>query len=193
MKKRLIALLLLLLLLAGCGSEQPEASTTPQLSGSASFPGLGGTMPEMTFNMVDGETFSLTQLLQEKKLVVLNFWFENCPWCVKEFPIMEVAYQNYQEDVQIIALNPADSVDAVKAFRSEHSLTLPMATCSSVLPRQMGVSAYPTSIFIDRDGVVCLFHAGAILTKQDWDTLFDTFTADDYQSKVYSNIGDLLG
>lgn len=193
MKIRLIALLLLLFILAGCGIQEPAASQPSQQGKPLSYTGLGGEMPEMSYNLVDGETVSLYQLLEEKKLVVLNFWYEDCPWCVREFPIMEVAQQNYREDVQFIALNPADDADAIRAFRQDHSLTIPMATCSGSLPRQMGVGAYPTSIFIDRDGVVCLIHAGAILSTEDWYAVFDAFTAEDYQRQVYNRIEELLG
>lgn len=196
MKKRLFAVLLLILLLAGCAGDGTPQSTADTNSGSVSehsFPGLGGTMPEMTFNTADGETLTLSALLEEKELVVLNFWFQDCPWCLREFPVMEVAYQQYREDVEIVALNPVDGSEKIKEFQDAKSLSFPMVACPRSWAVEAGVSGYPTSIFIDRDGVVCLIHPGAITTTEAWYTLFDAFTGNDYERKIYNSINDLMG
>lgn len=194
MIKRSAALLLLLILLTGCAGEGDGELPNPTPESQSellTYTGLGGVMPEMTVTTAHGETLKLSELLQEKKLVVLNFWFEDCPWCLKEFPVMELAYHRYQQDVEIIALNPVDSAQAVAAFQTKSSLSFPMAACPRSWAVEMGVGAYPTSVFIDRDGVVCLIHRGAITNTETFYTLFETFTADDYERKIYNDISEL--
>lgn len=195
--KRMCALLALAVLLTGCafgnGGENGDfGSTSATQSMSGAFPGLGGLMPEMTVTSTEGEELVLSELLEEKKLVVLNFWFADCVWCRKEFPAMEQAYQQYQEDVEIIALNPMDPAEAIEVFRKSGSLTFPMVTCPRTWAVEMGITGYPTSVFIDRDGVVCLIHAGAITESDDFAQIFETFTADDYQRRIYRSVEDLL-
>lgn len=193
--KRVISLVLLLLLLTGCAANVPPASvptTEPEQPSTSGFPGLGGVMPEMTFNIGDGETQTLSQLLEEKELVVLNYWFEDCPWCVQEFSVMEVSYQRYRQDVEVVALNPVDGAEAVEAFQQRRGLSFLMAACPRSWAVEYGVRAYPTSIFIDRDGVVCLIHTGAITATEDWDAIFDAFTGEDYQRRVYGKLDELL-
>jgi thiol-disulfide isomerase/thioredoxin len=197
MMKRICALLVLAVLLTGCAGEgggYTEDFTLPPAtqSMSATFPGLGGVMPEMTVTTTEGEELTLSELLEEKKLVVLNFWFADCVWCRKEFPVMELAYQRYQEDVEIIALNPVDPEYAIEVFQKSGSLSFPMASCPRSWVVEMGVTGYPTSVFIDRDGVVCLIHAGAITNSDDFYKIFETFTADDYQRKIYRSIDELV-
>ena len=192
--KKLAALCLVALLLTGCAVEGPDSVTAPEAAPemAGTFPGLGGTMPEMTFTTADGREMTLSGLLKEKELVVLNFWFENCGWCMREFPVMELAYQRYQEDVEIVALNPSDGAQRVKAFYEKNSLSFPMTACPTTWATEAGVSAFPTSIYIDRDGVVCLIHTGAITSPNVWYTLFDAFTGDDYQQKIYQSIDELI-
>ena len=195
MKRRLLSVILLLFLLAGCaadGAPQPTTNPAPETGLPQTFPGLGGTMPGMTFHTAQGETLTLSALLEEKELVVLNYWFQDCPWCLVEFPIMEVAYQQYRQDVEIVALNPVDGAQSIKAFQDKKSLSFPMAACPRSWAVEAGVSGYPTSIFIDRDGVVCLIHPGAITTTNAWHTLFEAFTGDDYERKIYNSINDLM-
>ena len=194
--KRILAIFLLLLLLTGCAGAAPEAAgpTAPTTANlPTSFTGLGGKMPEITVNTADGRVWKLSEVLKEKKLVVLNFWFEDCPWCIKEFPVLEVAYQKYQEDVEVLALNPTDGAEAVKAFRENNGLGISMAACPRSWAHECGVSAYPTSVFIDRNGVVCLIHVGAITTSYTWERVFDAFVGEDYQQKTYTSVDQILG
>jgi peroxiredoxin len=189
---RILAVLLMLpLLLSGCGKKPvTEQTTLPALNGPVS---LGDKMPELSVTTTQGETLQLSQLLQEKKLVVLNFWFCDCIWCIREFPVMEVSYQRFREDMEILALNPYDSAADIDAFQKEHSLTMPMGSCSQELAYALGVNGYPTSVIIDREGTVCLIHPGAITDVAVFDKLFETFTAEDYTPKLYNSIEELLG
>lgn len=194
MKKSVVAALLLaVLMLTGCAAQNPAdqtANTTGQ-DASLAFPGLGGVMPELTVTTADGQNLKLSDVLEEKKLVVLNYWFADCTWCLKEFPVMELAYQRYKEDVEIIALSPVDSAEAVADFQQAHSLSFPMAACPRSWAVESGIRGYPTSVFIDRDGVVCLIHAGAITDAQVFYDAFEAFTSEDYERKLYRNITDL--
>ena len=190
---RLWSLILAMLLLCGCSAaDTPNGTNAPEPELGNGFPGLGGTMPEMTFDMGDGETVTLSRLLEEKELVVLNFWFEDCPWCVKEFPVIELVYQQYKQDVEIVALNPVDGTDAVKKFKTDHSLSFPMVSCPRAWAVEAGISGYPTSVFIDRDGVICLIQPGAITSQAAWLELFDAFTGEDYHRKIYRSVQDVL-
>lgn len=192
--KLLCVLLAMMLMLAGCASKkpptaEPDLSLNNELTGPIS---LGDKMPELTVTTSAGETLRLSQLLEQKKMVVLNFWYADCIWCVREFPVMEASYQKYKQDVEILALNPYDAPETVAAFQKDHSLSFPMANCSQDLTLAFGVNGYPTSVVIDRDGRVCLIHAGAITESQVFDILFETFTAEDYSPRLYRSINDLL-
>lgn len=194
------AVMLLALLFSGCAEEKqeptstPETSTVPQQSEEtvATSTTLGGRVPEMTFTDAQGNEISLETLLQEKKLVVLNFWFADCGWCRKEFPVMEVSYQRYRSDVEILALNPYDSEDTIAAFQEENSLSFPMLSCSRDLAIAFGINGYPTSVCIDREGTISLIHSGAITDTAVFDQLFETYTAEDYRSRVFNSITELI-
>lgn len=207
--RRLFAMLVIFVMLAGCAATSAPSATHQGLSQNTqptqsgvtqptteempnSFSGLGSKMPELTVTCADGQTRSVSELLKEKELVVLNFWFEDCAWCLKEFPVMELTYQKYKENVEILALNPSDGAESVKAFAQKYGMTVPMAACNPMLPRNCGVTAYPTSIFIDRYGVVCLIHVGAITSGTDWETIFDAFTGEDYTQNIYLDLDELL-
>ena len=193
--KLMAFLLSALLLLSACGGQNDYApeDTQPTLSSQLSGPlTLGSKMPELTFTTDDGE-IKLSQLLQEKKMVMLNFWFADCIWCQREFPAMEVSYQKYRDKLEIIAVNPYDSAQVIRDFQKENALSFPMTSCSVDLANALGVNGYPTSVVIDREGTICLIHPGAVTDTAIFDGLFDIFTADDYTPRVYNSLQEIFG
>ncbi len=155
--------------------------------------GVGDIMYDFTVMKSDGEEITLSEILKTKKAVMLNFWYTTCSWCLEEFPLMNEIYAEYKDDIEIIALNPIDDTNAVKAFKEQHGLDFPMASCPSSWANALSVTAYPTSVFIDRFGTICVVEAGAITSKRPFVSAFDHFIADDYQQKVCHNgISDLV-
>ncbi len=153
---------------------------------------LGDVMYDFTVTDADGETVTLSELLKEKDLVVLNFWYTTCSWCLQEFPVMNEVYTQYSDNVEIIALNPQDGANAVKVFAQQYGYNFRMADCPAAWANTFAVTGYPTSVFIDRYGVVCLIEAGAITTNRPFVSAFEHFTAEDYKQKLCTGIGDLI-
>ena len=154
---------------------------------------LGDVMYDFTVMKPDGTEIKLSEVLKTKKLVVLNFWYTTCSWCLEEFPLMQELYKDYSDDIEIIALNPMEDNNAVDTFQKQYGYTFPMAACPASWANTFSVQGYPTSIFIDQYGVICVVESGAITSKRPWVCAFDHFTADDYKQKLCKNgIGDLV-
>lgn len=165
---------------------QDEDLSTAQL-------GLGDVMYDFEVTTSKGEKFKLSEVLKEKKMVVLNFWYTTCSWCLKEFPIMDEVYQDYSEDVAIIALNPMEDATVVKSFAEQYTYSFDYAACPSSWANVFGVTGYPTSVFIDQYGLICGVESGAITSKRPWICAFDHFTAEDYKQMLCVNgVADLL-
>lgn len=152
----------------------------------------GDVMYDFTVTTPDGTKLTLSEILAEKKLVLLNFWYVGCSWCVEEFPYMQQAYEQYSDDVAIIALNPMDDDSAISLFQSQYGLSFPMAACPSAWTQSFGIQGYPTSVFIDRYGVISLIEAGAITSLRPFTHSFEHFTADPYAQGIYSSLGELV-
>lgn len=101
------------------------------------------------------------------KIVFLNLWATWCPPCRAEMPSMEKLYQRLRgPDFAMLAVaedtNPAD----VKAFVAEVGVTFPVLLDSdNRLPARYGVTGYPETFVIDRDGQV-IKH---VIGPEEWD------------------------
>lgn len=154
--------------------------------------GLGDVMYDFSVTTPAGQKVTLSEMLKTKKAVLLNFWYTTCTYCVAEFPYMQKAYETYGNDVGIIALNPMEQNPAIQSFQNEMKLTFPMAACPAAWSTTFNVSGYPTSILVDRYGVICLVEAGGITSQRPWTCMFDHFTAEKYEQKLFNALSELV-
>jgi len=155
--------------------------------------GLGDMMYDFTVTDTDGNEHTLSQMLQQKDAVVLNFWFLECQPCKAEFPFLQEAYANYSDSIEVLALNPVNTDEAAVAqYKEELGLTFPMAVVPSWWEQSMPVAAYPTTVIIDRFGKVTMVHTGSITSAKTFENLFEVFVGEDYQQQVLEKIDDYV-
>ena len=156
--------------------------------------GLGDVMFDFTVTDTAGTTFTLSQLLKEKQAVMLNFWYTGCNPCRTEFPDLQEAYAAYgNSTLEVLALDPVDgSNDKVAQFAQDNSLTFPMISCDSTWESMMKLSAYPTTVVIDRFGTIALVHTGVLTGADSFTAVFDFFTAADYKQQKVTDVEDIL-
>lgn len=154
---------------------------------------LGSVMHDIVFTDTAGTTWKLSDVLKEKDMVLLNFWYTTCSWCVTEFPYMQAAYENYSDSIEIFALDPAgESMSDITAFQNSMGLTFPMGDdTDSALFGAFNGTGCPTSVVIDRYGVVCLIEVGALTTEDAFHYVFDAFVGDSYSQKLYDSAEDI--
>lgn len=153
---------------------------------------LGDVIRDFTVTTTEGTKFTLSEVFKTKKAVLINFWYDGCTWCETEFPLMVDAYKEFKDDLAIIALDPIDDMLTVKSFKAEFGLTFDVAVDTLGLATAFGVEGYPTSVMIDRYGVISMIEAGAITSQRAFDVLFEHFTGDLYEQKLIYNYNDIV-
>ena len=147
---------------------------------------LGDSMEDFTVTTYDDQTITLSEVLKEKDMVLINIWATWCGPCRSEFPYMEQAYKPYQDRIEIIALSsePTDTKDVLTAFANEMGLTFKVGQDTPDLAAKFGVTGIPTSVIIDRNGTICYIESGAITSADIFARLFDAFVGEEYSESV---------
>lgn len=154
---------------------------------------LGEMMYDLSVTTADGTVYQLSELLKEKTAVVLNFWYLECNPCKTEFPYLQEAYEKYSDQIEVLAMNPVnDDAEAIEAYRQENGLTFPMAPCSPAWAEAMQLTAYPTTVVIDRYGTISMIHKGSIPDAEIFETIFEYYVAEDYQQGLSSDLDTIL-
>ncbi len=157
----------------------------------------GNIMTDFTVTDVDGNKHTLSELLKENKVVILNLYFNQCGPCVTEMPFMNQAYEMFKDKgVEIIAVNPQGGAEETEAkceqFRDELGLAFPVCKVNSGWMNVAIDQKFPTTYIIDRYGMIAFAAAGTEPNLRTWTSIMEHFTADDYQQKVISGMDEIV-
>lgn len=145
---------------------------------------IGDVMYDFKTTDADGRTVVLSEVLNQKKAVVINFWATWCAPCVSEFPALNAAYASFTDSVEVIALSTTDSNSAVKSFKTSLGLNFFMSADSANIYDHIADTSIPVSLIVDRYGVIAYYHKGSELNQTVWEDNFRRFTADDYEQNI---------
>ncbi len=156
----------MLLLISACTSE-----TTLPVSHVAAEIGAGA--PEIDLAQLEngrvGQPVRLSAL--RGKPIVLNFWATWCEPCKTEFPVLDETFRKYRapNDLQVIAVNVQDvaSPETIQQFLADTGVIFPVwLDANGEANRAYNIQALPTTVFIDRNGVIRQIRIGGPLTRE---------------------------
>ena len=112
--------------------------------------------PDFTLTATDETTLRLSDL--RGKVVLLNFWATWCPPCEAELPDLNALHRDYAEaqGFTVVGIDMEEALADVSAFAEARGLTYPLLldTDGVVTNERFGVRSLPTSMIIDRDGMI---------------------------------------
>jgi peroxiredoxin len=127
----------------------------PQVAAAVGAGRPGDPAPDLVVESLEGEPISLSEL--RGQVVLVNFWATWCPPCRVEMPGFQSVYEDYREEGFIILglSTDAGSGRAVREFLDEREIDYPVAQVGEAEKRAFGgVPLLPTSILVDRDGLI---------------------------------------
>jgi len=115
---------------------------------------LGKPAPDFTLKSMAGNNLNLAE--QRGKIIVINFWASWCGPCRKEMPVLQKFYDKYQDlGVSVWGVNVEQENQAGRDFLADLHLSFPIFFDeSNTLSANYQVEAMPTTVIIDRDGLV---------------------------------------
>jgi len=156
-----------------------ESSTSSAGSSSSAAKSSRSTSLAPDFELTDqyGNVHKLSDY--RGKTVFLNFWATWCPPCREEMPYIQQIYEENGSnggDVVVLGIDAVNtgregSASDVAAFLSDKGYTYPvvMDEGGSVL-NKYGISAFPTTFMIDKDGYVYGYYQGG-MTKDTMESI----------------------
>ena len=121
----------------------------------AVMPQPGYQAPPIRLASFAGPTLSLAQF--RGRLVFVNFWASWCPPCQAESPDLVKMYQKYGKQITFIGVNltGSDTVRAARGFIQHFHIPYPsLMDTHDAVTKEYAVIAIPTSLFINRQGII---------------------------------------
>ena len=136
---------------------------------------IGQPAPAFTLTLLDGSTLDLGDL--RGSAVALNFWASWCAPCKTELPRFQtiaVEAARTGEPIAIVGVGiKNDNDDNARALAADLGLTFPLGRDTAgddpikgPIETALGVSNYPTTVFIRPDGAIAAIHIGELDAEQ---------------------------
>ena len=123
--------------------------------------------PDFALKTAENKTIEMKKLAG--KVVVINFWATWCRPCVVEMPGFSEMYDRYRgKGLEIIGVSLDQGGWArVKPFLERNSVSYPIVLGDDNLYLAFGgEDAIPTTVFVDRNGIIKERHVGTMSKEQ---------------------------
>lgn len=116
---------------------------------------------------LEGNLFKSKEL--EGKVVVINFWFINCPPCRMEIPELNEMVAQYTDNKDVVFLAIAlDEKWELQQFLKMMPFHYNIIPGGRNFARSYKVSSFPTHVVVDREGLVKFHTAGLARNTVHW-------------------------
>ncbi|HIE66318.1 MAG: TlpA disulfide reductase family protein [Nitrospira sp.] len=147
---------------------------------------VGNLAPDFNIKNLGGGRASLSDY--RGKVVLVNFWATWCGPCKAEMPSMEALYRSHvRDDFEILAVSIDLGDEApIRSFVEDFGFTFPILLDSQFDVNDLfQVRVVPTSIVIDRNGVV----TDRLLGAKDWNDPDAQAFVKELVNRPYEEIG----
>ena len=111
--------------------------------------------------------------LNEKRVVLLDFWGVWCPSCKDDIPRLKQLQDHFRaEDLQVIGVHSALEAGRIDEFLRRHRYPAPIAIDGGATEKAYAVTVWPTYVLIDKYGRVARY-ANALPTRAQIQELID--------------------
>lgn len=111
--------------------------------------------PAVDIKVVDlnGNEATLNDILSGDELTQLDFFQTTCKFCIQAMP--DLVELDKRDDVRVVLVDVGESVETVKEFMKKQEIALSVVVDESgEIAQKYFISGFPTSVFIDKDGIL---------------------------------------
>lgn len=123
---------------------------------------IGNTAPRLAIQAQNGGQVQVWALRGEP--VVLDFWASWCVSCAEDLPILSSAAAAHP-GIAFVGADMQDTTGGIQTFEERHPHPYPVGPIVTGDYQAYGVSAPPTTFFIDAQGLIVASFAGPIDTQ----------------------------
>ncbi len=132
---------------------------------------IGKPVPDISLPDIDGKMVALSSM--KGKIVLLAFWASWCPRCEEELTFLQGVYRT-SPDIVVVAINQESQniskahLDRIRRTLKDWKITFPVLVDKNLEAwNAFCINALPTSIIIDKKGVVVYAESNYYWASQD--------------------------
>ena len=125
---------------------------------------LAADAPDFKLEALDGDKYTLEDLLEDNKLIVIDFWQVGCKPCNELLPYLQEYHNEYKDEgfeVVIISRDTALTLPMVEPFFVSNKYKFKVLLDKELeVSGDLGVKACPVTIMVNEDKEIVWQHSG---------------------------------
>jgi peroxiredoxin len=129
------------------------------------FSAIGSVAPDFLLKNLIGDEVQLSQYRDSP--VLINFWATWCQQCRIEMSYIQKRFDQYQPDMNVLAVNLDEPLSRVQEFVGEQNLTFEVLLDNGGRIQELyQIRGYPTTYIVDSEGIIRVIHIGFMTEDQ---------------------------
>jgi len=148
--------------LSGVSQSNPTGPTSTPAPAAVA----GAPAPDFTLKDLSGNDVTLSSL--KGQVVLVNFWATWCSPCRFEMPAIQQRYEALKDQgLTVLAVDADEPIEDVAPFINAYQLTFTVLLDPSATVNDLyRIRGYPTTFFVDREGMINKLHLGPLTEAQ---------------------------
>lgn len=126
----------------------------------------GKTFQKFKLTDMEGRKYSLNDL--KGKIVVINFWFINCPPCKAEIPQLNKLVNEFNSNEVVFIAVALDSYSELKDFLKTTPFNYHIIDDGRYFAQNNGVNSFPTHVLLDKESKIYYHTTGFSTGTVPW-------------------------
>lgn len=129
----------------------------------------GVAIPDYAFELISGETTTISDHLDGERFLYLSFWANWCAGCHLEVDHLKTIYADYSDKITLIGLNYNENIDKAESFLEKHDVDWMNGFSTSEMNEELFIQGMPRNILIDPSGKIIEMniHPSSLLERID--------------------------
>lgn len=132
----------------------------------SSFFKTGTAFRKFKLKDMEGRKYNLHDL--KGKVVVINFWFINCPPCKMEIPHLNKLVKEFSPGEVVFLAVALDNYEELRSFLKTTPFEYNIIDGGRFFAEDNGVTSYPTHVVLDKEGKIYYHTTGLSVGTVPW-------------------------
>jgi thiol-disulfide isomerase/thioredoxin len=109
-------------------------------------------IPDLKVKLASGDSLLLTSLEHQKKYIYLHVWWESCPPCIRDIPVLDSIGEKYKSKLIIAGLLDRSNLIDLNELIKRYSIKNLQALSTSEVNVNLAQNGYPYGVLFSENG-----------------------------------------